>query len=189
MLVAFEFTNNYPSNFFICHADDGALFTNPPPRPKRGEWNNALFPLYTHVFEMTQEDLNRVWSNKNDYTLEQMQVEFNLLTVLECDWANGYAVNPNGFIDSREAVFLDEEPPSYVVMSEPQNTLKKPKWTGSEWVEGYIEEIKEPTELELLQQENEQLKTEIEQHKLEVNVTTQAIFELALEIETLKGGV
>lgn len=165
MLVAFEFTNSHPSNFFICHADDGALFTNPPPRPKRGEWNNALFPLYTHVFEMGQEDLNRVWSNKNDYTLEQMQTEFNLLTVLECDWANGYAINPYGFIDSREAVFLDEEPPSYVVMSEPHNTLKKPKWTGVEWVEGYVEEVVEPSEIDVLKQEIQTLKQEIEQLK------------------------
>ena len=44
-------------------------------------------------------------------------------------------------------------------------------------------------QIEVLKQENEQLKTEIEQHKSEANVTTQAIFELALEIESLKGGV
>lgn len=188
MIIAFEFKNNKPSNFFICHSGDNAAFTNQPDRPLRHMPRDCSFPLFTHVFEITKEELNRVWSNKNDYTLEQMKAEFNLLAILECDWKNGCVVDLDGFIDGNYAVFNDEKPPSYVVMTEPPNNLKKPKWTGVEWVEGYIEEIKEPTELELLQRENKQLKTEIEQHKSEANVTTQAIFELALEIESLKGG-
>lgn len=165
MIIAFEFTNNYPSNFFICHADDGALFTNQPPKPKRGEYNEYLFPLYTHVFEMAEEELDSVWSNKNDYTLEKMNTEFNLLAILECDWANGYCVDNEGFITSRYVVFNDEEQPSYVVMVEPPNTLKKPKWTGIEWIEGYVEEVLEPSEIDVLKEQIKVLQQEMENLK------------------------
>lgn len=43
-------------------------------------------------------------------------------------------------------------------------------------------------QIDVLKQENEQLKAEIEKHKTEANATTQAIFELALTVDRLKGG-
>lgn len=194
MIVAFEFDRyNKPLNYFVCSYSENEPFSVMPPKPKRREINDCLFPKFTHLFELTEQQLNDVWQNKSNYTLEGdnlvgLGVNIKPLSILECDWNNGYEINSDGFINKNHVVFQDEKPPEYVVMKHPPLDFKKPKWTGVEWVEGYVEEVKEPTELELLQQENEQLKTEIEQHKTEANVATQAIFELALEIESLKGG-
>lgn len=192
MIVSFEFIKGKPSHYFINNYDDKA--SNLIYKPKKHGDRKFFFPRYTHVFEMTINELDEIESNRANYNLQNdnlvgMGKIYESIAILECDWRNGYIVDSDGFINGNYVIFNDEEPPSYVVMEEPPNTLKKPKWTGVEWVEGYVEEIKKPTELELLQQENEQLKTEIKQHKLEASVTTQAIFELALEIETLKGGV
>ena len=105
-------------------------------------------------------------------------------------------IDNEGFIVD-EHIFVEGEEPKAIPsdwIRELVPDFVKPKWNGEKWIEAgekkplFVPVKQEPTELELLQQENEQLKTEIEQHKTEANVATQAIFELALEIESLKGG-
>lgn len=169
MLVAFEFKQNKISNHFVCGFSDEPL-SNLPTRPKRGGERLALFPLFTHIFKMTKEELDRVWFKQDDYTLENdilvgSTEQFEPLSILKCDWTNGHCIDNEGFITSRYVVFNDEKPPSYVVMTEPPNNLKKPKWTGTEWIEGYVEEVLEPSEIDVLKEQIKVLQQEMENLK------------------------
>lgn len=66
--------------------------------------------------------------------------------------------------------------------------LYKPKWTGAEWIEGATEEyktsvdnpIREPTELELLKQENTLLKAQIQAASDRSDFHEELIAEMAM---------
>lgn len=168
--VAFEFKDNKLSNFYVCSSPIDTNLTVLPQRPKRDREREYYYPLFTHLFEISREQLDIIWSNQSDYLLENdVLIGPNLflepLTIFNCDWKNGFCINDNGFITSRYIVFNDEKPPSYVVMTEPHNTLKKPKWTGSEWMEGYVEEVVEPSEIDVLKKQIKVLQQEMENLK------------------------
>ncbi|WLR54828.1 hypothetical protein LC048_20905 [Mesobacillus subterraneus] len=79
-------------------------------------------------------------------------------------------IDANGFIVDPVIVLPTDVLQSDIITNPVPEGLYKPKWTGTEWTEGATDEYKysvdhpqkEPTEMEILKQENTLLKAQIQ---------------------------
>ena len=169
ILVAFEFINNKPANYTICHAGDGAEFINPPERPIRGAKNDGHYRYYTHLYEMEQMELDEVWRNRDSYYLDvdgsltNGNIRFNVITIYEITdhWTNYFVVDEAGEVYECIALFNDEMPSANMISKPVPLNLSNPIWSFelNDWVAG--EPFKRPKSVDELVQENDDLKAQV----------------------------
>lgn len=102
-----------------------------------------------------------------------------------------YKIDDNGFYVEPVLISVDEELTEDLVEIPFPNSLYRPKWTGTEWIEGATQEeidhIKnqqpEPNEVEKIKQENEKLKYQL----MNVESALLSIMDIIIEID--KGGI
>lgn len=115
--------------------------TNEPSRPVRGGFNEAYYPHFTHVIEMTEGEYSNFLDCYYEYYLDgeaitDGQQSFDVLRVIDCDWVNAVIVDGGGYIVTPVAVFEDDETSEYIVTEPIPSGITNPRWDGEKWVSG-----------------------------------------------------
>lgn len=154
--------------------------------------SGSLPSVYTHEFLLTKDELFRLRDDMHKFTWidgvlqhdEDPSIFFTPVQVLERERIGVFIIDENGFLITRESIFIDEELEANMITEPIQEGLYRPKWNGSQWEEGAT-----PEEIALFNENRphvmKQKMKELESTAAQNSMTILDLFEMLI----MKGGV